>query len=531
MFYPNLFLFLKRRTTIFGLVLALGLCLGAMLGTGLQARAFQQQDSLAKDILAKDSVDESSPALKDSVETITCYHIARIEIKGNKRTRRRLFLQEMESLKKDSIYCLSNWKKVLDKQASWFYGLGIFDKVELTHHLLDSTRQQNNPSDTTSISLLISVIERWNIIAYPILSLAPHKFNYWFNQLNGNLSYLSYGAEGYFLNLSGVNDRLHARIVLGNSPNIYLNYEGPYKVQKNGFRLGYRVLGYYTQVRSLVYDNNDLSAITLIRDDLSLRHQYSTWGGVGELRLRPTVRSLHSIYGGYAHEQIDTLVHNLRPDYLDNGATNSNGRLRRVFFLGYRFSLDKRKQPRYPIKGSLLVVGAERSGLGIFNEINFTELRLRYAHYFNRPPSAWDISTWALAHHSFPIEQAFVDRLGININSIFRGYQRFFIQGPSAVQLGVRLRRNIVKWNIPMPRFMVKILPFIPIHPYAYIYANAAWIGSYPDLRSRLNDTLIYGTGIGLDVVTIFDYAIGVHYAFTRHGQAFEFTILLGDGY
>ena len=464
----------------------------------------------------------SGPGLPNR-DTTYCYRLDTITCLGLRRTKIRVLFQEL-SLQKDSTYCYENWSAVLLKEKEWLQGMGIFDSVSVTLvPLLDASA--NKPQQAR---LEIRLKERWFLFPYPLLRVSPYSIAYWLQQLNGNPRYLSYGLGLLFLSPRGLNDQLKLEFLLGNQETLDLTYRGPFKRLNSDQQLGYALYATYKRLRSQVYSNEENKAIQFIDNSLFSAHQYTGAGFFGELRLRHKLRRIHGFYTGFQYERIDSTLHALRPDFLVGGAAKQR---RLLLQLGYRFVWDKRLERRYPRKGSLLLLRAEQLGLGLLSETLLTRLRASYALYLSREPRKWDLSFLLSGYYSFPFKQSFKDRAYLQEYSTFKGYQHVFIQGPSFLRGQIRLRRQLFSIHLPMPKKLIPFIKHVPFHAYPYIYANVAWVKSYPHEPQPYNDIALYGGGIGLDVVTLYELSFGIFQSFTPHGAQIGATISLGRGY
>ena len=467
-----------------------------------------------------DTGNNINSSLSTEVEKkVRCYKIEEVEVIGNERTYARTIRQEMK-LRLDSTYCSDNWEELLESDQAWIYGMSIFDTVSVTMNEI--------PGSTSAVGLVVSVKERWYVYPIPVFKISQYPLMYWWQHLERDFSYISYGAGLTHLNLRGLNDKLYALVQLGNERSIKLRYRGPYVQLPSGALLSYKITTSFSQIKSIIYDNSTQEVYdTQLREVFSQTKSTST----ATLRYRPQINTEHRVTISFQYYSLSDTLHNLNPYFLQPKSRGSTKR-RRALGLSYSFKTDRRKQPRYPLEGSYFEVNVSRNGLGAFSEMNLSRLRVFYGKYVPLG-GKWYISTLLRTAFSAPFNQAYVDYQELNLGGNMRGYTPYLVQGPILLHSNVLLKKHIFHLayrSKKKRKGLMNYLSYIPFTLYSYLYANAGYVHSYPDRLAQFNNRLLFGVGPGLELLSIYDVVFGAYYAFTRHGSQVGYYITIGGG-
>ena len=467
---------------------------------------------------------EAQPPTVDSDVELRCYEVAELRIIGNKRTRKRLFTQEMR-LQLDSVYCSKDWKKLLELEQGWLYGTGLFDTVRVHLHPLIV----NPISHQARVRIEVHVKERWYVYPSPIFLISAYSFRQWWKELNRDPSYISYGLGLSHHNLRGLNDRLSMRLRFGSQPALSFSYRSPDKKSPSSTLLGYGMAMAYASSRSIIYGNSNHLPVNLIDESDFLQTRFS---GNFSLRYRSRVNFQHEISLDFEQRSISDYLHAHNNEFLQPLALGSSQK-RRAFALVYGLTLDKREQLHYPLRGYFLSTRLQRYGLGFFSEMDITRWRVVYGKYISLPQN-WYISILGRSSLSFPRGQAFVDFERLNRSFPMRGYQNHFIQGPVFLHANTLLKNQLFMREIrfkSLERPFWRYISYLPITVYGYLYLNSAWVLSYPSLEKQaFTDELLYGAGPGVEILTLYDLIFGACYAFTRHDHGLGIYLRLRGG-
>jgi outer membrane protein assembly factor BamA len=221
----------------------------------------------------------------------------------------------------------------------------------------------------------------------------------------------------------------------------------------------------------------------------------------------------------YNQVHIADTVRKLSDVYLSRGFATMN-----YLSVNLGFIRDLRDSKPFPLKGSYLNVALNKTGLGLLNneQPDFWQLAFTLRKY-------WKLNERLYAGTAFKTRWTgngnvpFYLQTPVGYRDYVRGYEYYVVEGQSYGILKNELRYQIVKPH-------VKKIPFLPLEKfntfhyalYAGIFADLAYVQS-KDIQSMtkntLNNTLMYGYGLGIDFVTYYDIVLRVEYAFNRMGE------------
>ena len=484
-----------------------------------RASSLRSVSHLSLDSIPSASLGSIPSAQSSDSSDVVCYQIKELRIYNNKRTKLRLFSQEMR-LQLDSTYCSSDWDKWLAKERAWIYGTGLFDTVDVILRPLDTPPEA---------AIEVSVKERWYIYPRPIISFGQYSAGYWWSELNRSFKYISYGIGLSHQNLRGLNDRLSMNIRLGNEPALLFRYTGPDRKYPSGRLFGYGLLASYASTRSLIFNNVEHMPIALTNDSDFLHTRLSA---SFLLRYRPRINLRHAIRLTFEYRSISDSLHNQNATFVEP-LSLGQGKVRRGLGLVYSLVVDRRDQQHYPLRGSYLGIELQRYGLGAFRDMNLSRFRLNYRKYITLSKN-WYLSNLLRSSFSLPLRQAFVDYESLNLSFQVRGYQGAFVQGPLFFHFNTLLKRWVFEHSFRFKRLerrFWRYISYVPITAYGYVYANASWVASYPKFgKQAFTDELLIGIGPGAEILTFYDLIFGSYYAFTRHGSTLGIYVKLRGG-
>jgi len=425
--------------------------------------------------------------------------VSEIKIIGNKLTKDYIILREMTFNVGDT---LENEVFVQELEQS--------KKNILNTSLFNFTKMELAYSDSIHVVVYIQVVERWYIFPIPIFEIDDNNFNTWWQ--DRDLSRINYGMNVIHRNVRGRKERLGVMAKFGFSERLRLTYSIPYinKQRRSGMSFG---LSYnrkdeivYTTFRNkrLLYKNEDRDAIR----NLSAGVTYS---------YRKKIFEWHSVGIEFDYNSIVDSVRILNPEYLGDNKQKSQ-----FFSLTYAYTNDRRDSRNYPLKGSLFNVNIKKFGLGINSSpVDLLNLQLQYRKYIPLKERIYAAASFrgVLAAND---NQPYLLRNGLGYNSfMIRSYELFVIDGQNIALGKAQVRYQLVKprdWDI---QFMPQQFGKFHFAMYVGIFADAAYVEDqfgYPD--NNLANELQYGSGIGIDFVTYYDFVLRTEFSMNKFGQS-----------
>ena len=437
----------------------------------------------------------SSPGSADSLVTVD-----KVLILGNRVTQNKIILREL-SVRGDTTLSIADLQATIER-----------DKIKLINtRLFLSVAIEVLPIQDQYVDLLVRVTERWYTVPAPFFRLADRNFNVWLTNQNRDWSRVIYGLQFTRYNFRGLNQRLSLLAQFGFSQQFAARYFIPYidRAQKNGLEFAFRYfnrpnVNYLTEDHRLLFTRNlDFGARTVT--------------GLVGWRHRPTFYTTHAVDLQYVDRLVADTILQLNPNYFLN-----EGNRQRYFSLGYRIVSDRRDYVGFPLHGHYWEAEAEKLGLGLLEGVDIVRLSGHYAHYFDLGKGFYAASS-VRGYLSTPRRQPYANFIGLGYNFVWlRGYELDAIEGQSYLVQQNTLRKRIfarqfdISPVMPLPQFST-----LPISIYLNTYLDHGYLrNAIPYEQSdRLSDKYLMGYGLGLDIVTFYDFVLRVEHSWRIDGR------------
>jgi outer membrane protein assembly factor BamA len=456
-------------------------------------------------VLAQDTLAKAEPLLPPLVDSSFRHKkyliIEEVVLEGNKQTKDRIILRELDLTIGDTLRT-EQIDSLLYRNRNKVFNTNLFITVDL---VLEYIPPQN-------ARLRVKMQERWYVFPFPIFELSDRNFNEWWNNYNADFSRINYGMRFVWENFRGRNEKVELLTQFGFLRKFELTYRVPYldRRQKHGLEVS---VG-YSQNKSIAYRTLD-HKLTFVNSPNVLRERLEARIGISK---RNAYYSFHNLDLRFRHTWVADTVTQLNPNYFLRGQKQQ-----RIFSLGYQFRRDLRDIFAYPLRGSVLQINADKTGLGLFKDtqsLNTASIGITYAKYqalskrfffenYNR-------GFW-LIQNAQPYANA--QALGYGDNYL-RGYENYVIDGQSYV-----LTKNTLKFRlfdvIKKAKFVpIKQFRTIPIAVYLTTYWDMGYVRDqyFTENSNRFANRLIFGYGAGLDLFTYYNMVINFNYSFNQAG-------------
>ena len=436
-----------------------------------------------------------------SANTVT---IDSISIIGNKKTKRHVVLRELNFKLGDTLN-LDNMMERFAENRFLLLNTGIFREADFNVKDWDTKTQKAHVE--------VTVIEAWNIIPIPIFELADRNFNVWWKEMDHDLERINYGLLLYHFNLTGRRDKLKLTGQWGYTRKAEIDYKLPGINKSQTIGLGLNVLR--TRNREVTFRtfNNRLEFYKA--PDTFL---YSRFRSSVRVFYRPRLFSTHNLELFYHDNSVDEYVKNeLNPDFFGNDKTRLS-----YFALQYDFVCDKRDIKPYPTKGYLFSSTLRKDGLGITNDRNAFHLTSRFAKYI---PLSKRFSIEAIAQGRYSFvrkQQPYYDMKALGFfEDYIRGYEFYVIDGLDYFYQKTAFRFEVFDGNINFG----KLSPFealrkMPTRVYFNINNDLGYTNDpYFSDNNPLNNSLLWGRGVGLDIIVYYALVVQMEYSVNRQGE------------
>jgi len=437
---------------------------------------------------------------QDSTLDAITIEIGNIYIAGNEKTREEIILRELD-IKPGDLYKGSDFLVTLEKDRQKLINTQLFVTVELVPLMMSPTEAD----------ILIRLQERWYIFPVPIFRLADRNFTEWWVNQNRDFSRVNWGLQLFHTNLTGRNDRLTGRVQFGFTQQFAMRYSVPYidKQQRLGISFG----GSYATNKTIGITSSGQRQVFYGSEDVVR----TVSGGFVSLIHRPSFYTRHAFDIAFNHTNAQDTVAQINPNYLGDGRVDQ-----RYFRLGYTFTRDLRDFIAYPLSGSYLRLSANQFGLGIFEDLNMFTTRGSYGKYFDLGKEFFQANRLEV-FKNWGDQIPYLNRSGFGYSPDFiRGYERFVVESDFLISY-----RTAIKW-----RFLEgvqnlnerSIIPQFRTLPYAFyfnIFMDVGFAGD-PLLNTEnnfLNNKMLASFGLGVDLVTYYDFVMRVEASINREGD------------
>ncbi len=433
----------------------------------------------------------------NATNTVT---IDKIFIIGNKKTKENIIRREL-SIHEGEQYVRAELEEALKDDRRRIINTQLFLSVNV--NVVDLSENK--------IDIIVRVSERWYFFPVPIFDLADRNFTEWWVNQKRDFTRVNYGIKLRHFNFRGRREILNLTAQFGYTKLFRLSYAFPY-INKNQ-KLGLKFYGDYSTNKNIAYRTVG-HRLQFMDSSKVLRER---WRGGVSLTYRPNFYSTHSFGAGFSSVTVaDTVIYE-NANYFSNGDINQ-----RYFSLTYTFVWDFRDFVSYPLTGAYLRVRADIIGVGIYDDVNIFSINARYSRYFDLGKKFYFGSSVS-GYLSTPSNQPYYNYNGVGRNPDFmRGLERYFIEGPMYL-----INKNNLKWEIFSIDVdvsnIIKMRQFskIPFAAYLSLNYEHGYIRNYPGYveNTLFTNRYIYGTGIGLDIVTFYDLVMRWEYSFNIEGE------------
>ncbi|OWP62795.1 hypothetical protein CDA63_12130 [Hymenobacter amundsenii] len=437
----------------------------------------------------------------DSLVQAQCPGYVRLRVRqvlfvGNQVTKETVLRAELDLQEGDTLAAATLGRR-LEANRLRLFNLQLFNQVLVQAVCRDG-----------ELTVLYSFQERWYTFPIPIFSLADRNFQSWLDRPD-RWKRVDYGLHIVRRNFRGRNEQLLGNLQLGFNRKYELFYEAPGygRRRRVGFGAGYS----YYRSHALDYATVDDRLRNLRQDDaFPIERQYATVG----LRWRRTVRFLAALDAAYHYERVSDSVLYYNPGYFLNGP-------RREFLeFSLTSTLNQRNTFAYPLTGQYarLFVGY-RAFVGNRTPNNLT-VRAEYARYVALGGTLY-YAVGATGQLRVARALAYPDRRALGYDLLVRGYDAYVVEGRQLALVRQGLSYRIFDLGkLRLSGVGGSRFNNIPLVFYLNTFADVGYVGQRTTPASnRLPNRLLASTGLGLHLVTYYDWVFTLEYAHTRERQ------------
>ena len=429
--------------------------------------------------------------------------IGKISFEGNNTTRMSIICRELLFREGDTIFT-NQLDDLISRSKQNLHNTSLFNFVEVETNIITS--------EVHFVEILFRFTERWYVWPLPVVELADRNFNEWWE--TRDFSRVNYGLYLNHNNFRGRKEVLQALALFGYSQAFAISYLKPNVNREQTIGLGFsatysrrRELAYATHMDQLVfYDNpREYAVQSLIANTL--------------LYYRPQIYQSHTINLQYNQYRFSDTIYKLNPEFFTDSKTTP-------YFLSlvYEFRSDHRNLKYYPTSGYYFDLLLSKHGLGIvqnnnLNILNVSSTYKKYAELYNRVYFFAGATVKLSSASHLPY---FMNRSLGYMYDFIRGYEYYVINGQHMGLIKTNLKYQVLSpkiINIPFiqtEKFSkLHLTLYLGLHSdFGYVYEQ----NNYENFSNKLPNHLLWGNGIGFDIVTYYDRVLRMEYSINHFG-------------
>jgi outer membrane protein assembly factor BamA len=440
------------------------------------------------------------PPPPDSVKTTIQpadhpFTVRTIVIVGNKRTRNDIILREIP-FKSGEPYLLPVLVKKFEDARRQLMNTALFHEVIVA---LKSFEGYN-------IDVLVQVKERWYIFPVPYFKPVDRNINQWIVEQKASLSRLNYGIKLLYNNATGRNDKLRAWLINGYTKQLSFSYGRPYidKKMKWGLNTSFAV-GKNKEVNYNTINDKQV----FLKDNKYVRNFMNF---SAEVTYRRAIKTTHRLGFAYTTEEVSDSVVKLNSSYFNS--SRSRIAYPEMYYTMTYYDLD---YIPYPTKGYAAEVSIGKKG---FNSIiNMWQLSAKGSGNWHTGKRSF-VTLSAFGTVKLPFKQPYFTQRLLGYSDVFlQGYEYYVIDGVAAGYLKAMFTRKMLNFNIKIPGGKKRPAQLIPFNIYGKVYGNAGYVHNPDPGNNYLSNKMLYSCGLGIDVITFYDFTLKLEWSFNQLGQ------------
>jgi outer membrane protein assembly factor BamA len=430
---------------------------------------------------------------EDSTHLFT---VTQIVIEGNKHTRPATILREV-SFSEGMQYSLPTLVNKFAQAKKQLMNTTLFHEVIVSLKSLQGY----------DAIVKIEVKERWYIFPLPFIKTVDRSFQEWVKEQNMSWDRVNYGIRVTYNNATGRNDKMSLNFMNGYTKQLSLSYRNLILDTKQQWLASAGIaLGKNRQLDYLTTDNKRL----FYKDDQNFVHSF--FRSFVEVSYRKAIKTRHTFGFSYSHESFPDTVLKINPSF--SADKQLNIRYPELYYTMTYFDVD---YIPFPTKGYAGEISLRKRGFN--SEMNLLQLTTKAS------------ATWPLNDKYFfnlrlagtvklPFKQPYINQQLLGFGDVFmQGYEYYVINGVAGGYTKAILSREILNTNIRIRSEKIKKLNNIPLRLYGKVYGNMGYVYNKEPGDNLLCNQMLYTGGVGLDIVTFYDFIIRLEWSFNQLGQ------------
>ena len=375
------------------------------------------------------------------------------------------------------------------------FNTALFEQVSVRSQFIDSAQ----------VLIKIKVIERWYLFPIPYFRWVDRNFNQWWNEQNRSLDRVNYGVSVRQANVSGNNDKLTAAFITGYTQQSLLRYQIPFidKKLRYGVSFGWQS---FTQKEINIATQLDKQIFYKTLDVIQKGYRTNA-----TVLYRPNLYERYSFQAGFGKNEISDSAFLMQPSFLPSLQKTFSYVEAAVSYTQLHFDYNA-----YPTKGqSTDILWYQRFS----KNSNLTSLQFRkiWAQPFSK-------NNFVLLESNslvkFLPNNNYTDNklLGYG-NMQMSGLEYYVVEGNAASIFKASWQHSLGTINVKN-LILKKRLPFIKYQFWVKAFTQLGYVyNEQPPAGNRLTNTLLRTAGIGMDIISIYDFVLKIDYSLNQLGN------------
>lgn len=425
-----------------------------------------------------------------------------ITLEGNSVTKDYIIRRELPMQEGDTLHgsTLPELRKTVSENLM---NMGVFNFAEVDI-VLDSSRH--------AVDFFIRLTEQWYFFVFPQVTFADRNVNTWLK--DHRFSDLSIGLDMWLYNFRGKRQTLHLFPMFGYDQQISADYDIPFLTKK--MQWGMFTGGLFQTSHSVlfsVFENRSVFS------PIFPHHAQITCKLHSGVRYRPVIHTSHSAKLQFEYHSVNDSVISLNPRYLGDSILSAYS-----LSLSYFLKIDHRNYAAYPLHGYYFEVeGTYTRALCRNNPHgNFAWLRSTFRKYYQVAPRwyyAFAITGFSCTQSQYPF---YLNEASLGFNRFHvRGYEKYLFKTQHYLLGKQNIKFALLK-DYVFRLFCMKNDRFgkVPLSLFLTLFSDAA---IYNDIffspTTNTKESLLFGAGIGLDIVTYYERVLRIELTCNRNNK------------
>ncbi|MGC4035323.1 MAG: POTRA domain-containing protein [Chitinophagaceae bacterium] len=438
----------------------------------------------------------ASPRHADTSGTEALFVVRDIVVTGNRKTKPQIILREIP-FKPGDHFRLEDLVKKFEDARRQLMNTVLFHDVIVALKSIDGY----------SVDVMVDVKERWYIFPIPYFKTVDRNWNQWIVENKASFTRVNYGIKLLYNNFTGYNDKLRVWLINGYTKQLSLNYDRLYidKQLKWGMNIGMD-LGKNREINYITDNNKQL----FFKDPSQFIGSF--FRAYGELTYRRAIKTRHRIGIAFNQQNISDTINKLNPAYFK--FNKSSIRYPEIYYVMSYYDQD---YIPYPTRGYAAEVTVNKKGLN--DKINLWQLTLKgSANYVLFPKTYLGIRANGILKMPFKQPYIYQQLLGYG-DLIMQGYEYYVMDGVAGGVAEASLAREVFSFKINIPPNRFRTSGVIPVRIIPKIYGDAGYAHNPDAGNNPLTNKMLYSWGIGLDIITLYDFTLKLEWSFNQLGQ------------